>query len=303
MDEHKLKVFCTVVETKSFSRASEIIRLTQPAVSLQIQALEEIFETKLFDRSGSDITLTKAGEIFYKYAQEINSLYMSADKELDGFVTPFKGIVKIGASSTIGNYVLPAVISGFRRKFPKIDIHLVINNTKNIVDFLNAGKIDIALVEGDIKKQKLAVEKLISDEMVLIMSPLHPLAKRSTVSILEVAKEPFVIREEGSGTRQMIEKFLIRHGIQPQNLKIEFIMGSMESIKGAVEEGLGVTIISKWAVRKESKQRRLKTAKFKEEKFVRDFSILYRKSKDLSFILDKFLGFLKKYPFDKQLNS
>ena len=303
MDEHKLKVFCTVVETKSFSRASEIIRLTQPAVSLQIQALEEIFETKLFDRSGSDITLTKAGEIFYKYAQEINSLYMSADKELDGFVTPFKGIVKIGASSTIGNYVLPAVISGFRRKFPKIDIHLVINNTKNIVDFLNAGKIDIALVEGDIKKQKLAVEKLISDEMVLIMSPLHPLAKRSTVSILEVAKEPFVIREEGSGTRQMIEKFLIRHGIQPQNLKIEFIMGSMESIKGAVEEGLGVTIISKWAVRKEKKQGTLKTAKFKEEKFVRDFSILYRKSKDLSFILDKFLGFLKKYPFDKQLNS
>ena len=303
MDEHKLKVFCTVVETKSFSRASEIVRLTQPAVSLQIQALEEMFETKLFDRSGSDITLTKAVEIFYKYAQEINSLYMSADKELDGFVTPFKGIVKIGASSTIGNYVLPAVISGFRRKFPKIDIHLVINNTKNIVDLLNASKIDIALVEGDIKKQKLAVEKLISDEMVLIMSPLHPLAKRSTVSILEVAKEPFVIREEGSGTRQMIEKFLIRHGIQPQNLKIEFIMGSMESIKGAVEEGLGVTIISKWAVRKEKKQGTLKTAKFKEEKFVRDFSILYRKSKDLSFSLDKFLGFLKKYPFDKQLNS
>ncbi len=303
MDEHKLKVFCTVVETKSFSRASEIIRLTQPAVSLQIQALEEMYETKLLNRSGSDITLTKAGEIFYKYAQEINSLYMSADKELDGFVTPFKGIVKIGASSTIGNYVLPAVISGFRRKFPKIDIHLVIGNTKYIVDFLNAGSIDIALVEGDVKRQKLAVEKLISDEMVLIMSPLHPLAKRSTVSILEVAKEPFVIREEGSGTRQMIEKFLIRHGIQPQNLKIEFIMGSMESIKGAVEEGLGVTIISKWAVRKESKQRRLKTAKFKEEKFVRDFSILYRKSKDLSFILDKFLGFLKKYPFDKQLNS
>ena len=303
MDEHKLKVFCTVVETKSFSRASEIVRLTQPAVSLQIQALEEMFETKLFNRSGSDITLTKAGEIFYKYAQEINSLYMSADKELDGFVTPFKGIVKIGASSTIGNYVLPAVISEFRRKFPKIDIHLVIDNTKYIVDFLNAGNIDIALVEGDIKKQKLAVEKLISDEMVLIMSPLHPLAKRSTVSISEVAKEPFVIREEGSGTRQMIEKFLIRHGIQPQNLKIEFIMGSMESIKGAVEEGLGVTIISKWAVRKEKKQGTLKTAKFKEEKFVRDFSILYRKSKDLSFSLDKFLGFLKKYPFDKQLNS
>jgi DNA-binding transcriptional LysR family regulator len=134
------------------------------------------------------------------------------------------------------------------------------------------------------------------------MSPLHPLAKRSTVSILEVAKEPFVFREEGSGTRQMIEKFLAKYGIHPQNLKISSIMGSIESIKGAVEEEDGVSIISKWAVKKESKQGRLKTATFKE-KFARDFSVLYRRSNNLSFSLDKFLEFLKKYPFNKQLNA
>lgn len=303
MDDHKLRVFCTVAETKSFSKASEIIRLTQPAVSLQIQALEEIYGTRLFNRSGCIITLTPAGELLYKYAKEINTLYTAAEKELGAFTGQVKGVVTIGASSTIGNYVLPAVISEFRKKYLKITMHLVTANTKNIVDYLNAGGVDIALVEGEVKKQKLVVEKLIPDEMVLIMHPLHPWAKKSNVSIFDVAKEPFIFREEGSGTRQMIEKYLIKHGISPQSIKIVFVMGSTESIKSAVEEGLGVSIVSKWAAKKEIRYGTLKTASFKEDKFIRDFSLLYRKAKDTSFTLDKFLTFLKKYPFDKQLTS
>ena len=303
MDDHKLKVFCTVAETKSFSKASEIIRLTQPAVSLQIQALEEIYGTKLFNRSGCIITLTPAGEVLYKYAKEINTLYTAAEKELGAFTGQVKGVVTIGASSTIGNYVLPAVIAEFRKKYPKVAVHLVTANTKTIVDYLNAGGIDIALVEGEVKKQKLIVEKLIPDEMVLIMHPLHPWARKSIVSIFDVAKEPFIFREEGSGTRQMIEKYLIKHGISPQSIKIVFIMGSTESIKSAVEEGLGVSIVSKWAAKKEIRYGTLKTASLKEGRFMRDFSLLYRKAKDTSFTLDKFLTFLKKYPFDRQLTS
>ena len=303
MDDHKLKVFCTVAETKSFSKASEIIRLTQPAVSLQIQALEEIYGTKLFNRSGCIITLTPAGEVLYKYAKEINTLYTAAEKELGAFTGQVKGVVTIGASSTIGNYVLPAVIAEFRKKYPKVAVHLLTANTKTIVDYLNAGGIDIALVEGEVKKQKLIVEKLIPDEMVLIMHPLHPWARKSNVSIFDVAKEPFIFREEGSGTRQMIEKYLIKHGISPQSIKIVFIMGSTESIKSAVEEGLGVSIVSKWAAKKEIRYGTLKTASLKEDRFMRDFSLLYRKAKDTSFTLDKFLTFLKKYPFDRQLIS
>jgi DNA-binding transcriptional LysR family regulator len=301
MDEHKIKVFCTVAETKSFSKASSILRLTQPAVSLQIQALEETCGTKLFDRSRSVIILTKAGKILYKYAKEINSLYDTADREINKFTAPFKGIVTVGASTTIGNYILPAVISEFKKKFPKINVQLFVGNTKTVVDNLNEGNIDVALVEGDIKKQKLTVEKFISDEMVLIFSPVHPWANKSTVSILEIKKEPFISREEGSGTRQLIEKFFIKHGIHPQNIKIPFIMGSTESIKGAVEEGLGVSIVSKWAARKERKRGRLKTATFKEDKLVRDFTILYPKSKDFPFTLYKFLEYIKKFHYDKLL--
>ena len=301
MDEHKIKVFCTVAETKSFSKASAILRLTQPAVSLQIQALEEDCGTKLFDRSRSDIVLTQSGKILYKYAKEINALYASAEQELVKYVAPFKGVVTIGASSTIGNYVLPPVISEFKKKYPKSNIQLVIGNTKTTVDSLNEGNINIALVEGNIKKQKLSGEKLFSDEMVLIFPPSHPWAKRSSVSILEVKKEPFILREEGSGTRELIEKFFIKHGIHPQNIKIPFIMGSTEAIKGAVEEGLGISIVSQWAARKERHNGRLKTATFKEDKLVRDFTILSQKSKDVSFTLYKFLEFLKKYPFNKLL--
>ena len=303
MDDHKLKVFCTVAETRSFSKASEIIRLTQPAVSLQIQALEEVYGTKLFNRSGCVITLTKAGDLLYRYAKEISALYASAEKEIGEFTGHVKGIITIGASSTIGNYVLPAVISEFRKKFPEVTVQLIIGNTKTVVDYLNAGNLDIALVEGEINKQKLIKEKLIPDEMVLIMSPHHPWGKRATVSLLEVTNEPFIFREEGSGTRQMIEKYFVKHGMSPQSIKIAFIMGSTESIKSAVEEGLGVSIVSRWAAKKESRYGTLKTATFKEDRFVRDFSLLYRKAKDSSFTLDKFLSFLKKYPFERLLNS
>jgi DNA-binding transcriptional LysR family regulator len=303
MDDHKLKVFCIVAETKSFSRASEIIRLTQPAVSLQIQALEEMYGTKLFNRSGCVITLTKAGEMLYRYAKEISSLYAAAEKEIGGVTGLVKGIISVGASSTIGNYVLPSVIADFRRKFPKVGIHLQVGNTKNVIDFLNAGSVDIGLVEGDVNKQKLLMEKLIPDEMVFIMSPYHHLARKSSISIMELSKEPLIFREEGSGTRQAIEKYLAKHGISQQHLKISLIMGSTDAIKGAVEEGLGTSIMSRWAARKEVKYGSLKTAVFKEDKFVRDFSLVYKKSKEQSHTIEQFMGFLRRYPYSKLLNN
>ncbi|RJQ23029.1 MAG: LysR family transcriptional regulator [Nitrospiraceae bacterium] len=303
MDDHKLKVFCIVAETKSFSRASEIIRLTQPAVSLQIQALEEMYGTKLFNRSGCVITLTPSGELLYKYAKEINNLYEAAEKEIGGITGLVKGVITVGASSTIGNYVLPTVVSDFRKRFPKVGVHLYVGNSKSVVDFLNAGNVDIGLVEGDVNKQKLTVEKFIPDEMVLIMSPYHHLAKKASVSIMELAKEPLILREEGSGTRQAIEKYLSKHGITQQNLKISLIMGSTESIKSAVEEGLGISILSKWAARKECRYGSLKTAVFKEDKFIRDFSLVFRKSKEPSHTVEQFTGFLKRYPYSKLLGS
>ena len=302
MEDHKLKVFCTVAETKSFSKTSEIIHLTQPAVSLQIQALEEIYETKLFDRSSSMVSLTPAGEVLYKYAKDILTLYASADKVIGKLTGLVKGSITIGACSNIGNYVLPSVITDFRKTHPKIKIHLLVSNTKRVVELLNSGNIDIGIVEGDVVRQKMVVKKLISDELLVIVSPNHQWAKKKEVSISDLSKEPFIFREAGSGTRQMIEKFLSRHGISPQDMKVSIVFGSTEAIKDAVENGLGVSIISRWAARKESKYGTLRLLSLKEEKMVRDFSLIINKNSISYNALEEFLTFLKAFPFNELLS-
>ena len=302
MDDHKLKVFCTVAETKSFSKTSEIIHLTQPAVSLQIQALEEVYETKLFDRSSSTVTLTPAGEVLYKYAKDILSLYANAQKMIGELTGLVKGSISIGASSTIGNYVLPGVITDFKKNHPKIKIHLLVGNTKRVVEMLNSGNIDLGFVEGEVTRQKMVVEKILADELMLIVPAYHPWAKKKEISISELTKEPVIFREGGSGTRQMIEKFLAMHGLAPQAMKISMVLGSTEAIKEAVENGLGVSIISRWAARKENKYGTLNFLKIKEQKMMREFSLIANKSAVLSHAADEFLTYLKSYPFAKLLS-
>ncbi|GAB4389235.1 MAG: selenium metabolism-associated LysR family transcriptional regulator [Thermodesulfovibrionales bacterium] len=301
LEDHKLRVFCTVAETKSFSKASEIIHLTQPAVSLQIQALEESYETKLFDRSSNSVVLTPAGELLYNYAKEILGLYASAEKDIGEITGLVKGSISIGASTTIGNHVLPTVVSDFKKKNPKIKIHLLVGNTKRIVELLNAGNIDLGLVEGEVTRYKLMTEKLLADELVLIVSAFHPWAKKKEVSMLDIIKEPFIFREEGSGTRQVIEKYLGKRGITPQNMKITTILGSTEAIKEAVENGIGISIVSKWAVRRESRYGSIKFLKFKEAKMLRNFSLIFNKNTVTSYASDEFLAYLRTYPFARLL--
>lgn len=302
MEDHKLKVFCTVAETKSFSKTSEIIHLTQPAVSLQIQAIEEKYETKLFDRSSSTVTLTPAGETLYKYAKEILALYASAEKTIGKQTGILKGCITIGAGSNIGNYILPSIITEFKSVHPKVKIYLIVGNTKRVIELLGAGNINLGLVEGDAVKQKMITKKLLSDELSLIVSPEHSWVKKREVSIADLIKEPFILREAGSGTRQMIEKILGRHGVTINDMKISSILGSTEAIKDAVENGLGVSIISRWAARKESKYGTLKLLNLKEEKMVRDFSLIVHKNSVSSGSLEEFINFLKSYPYDKLLS-
>jgi len=302
MEDHKLKVFCTVAETKSFSKTSEIIHLTQPAVSLQIQALEEVYETKLFDRSSSTVTLTPAGEVLYKFAKEILHLYANVEKVIGEMTGLVKGSISIGASSTIGNYVLPVLITDFKKTHPKIKVHMLVGNSKRVVELLNSGNVDLGLVEGEVTRQKMAIEKILSDELLLIVPSYHPWAKKKEISISELTKEPFIIREGGSGTRQMIEKFFALHGIAPQDMRISMVLGSTVAIKEAVENGLGVSIVSRWAARKEVKYGSLCLIRIKEQKMIREFSLVTNKGSVSSHAVDEFLTYLKSYPFTKLLS-
>lgn len=301
MEDHKLKVFCTVAETKSFSKTSEIIHLTQPAVSLQIQALEELYETKLFDRSSGSINLTPAGEILYKYAKQILTLYAEAAKEISKITGLIKGCVKIGAGTTVGNYILPAVAVDFKKRHPKIRVSISIGNARKILEMLNSSMIDFGIISEMPGKNKFSIESIISDELCVICSSEHPLTNQKSVSIYDVIKEPFVIREEGSSTRVIIEKFLAENGLSVSDLHISLILGSTGSIKEAVERGTGLSIVSKWAIRKEISCGNLRVLKLKEGKITRDFYIVLPKNTILSPAVEEFIAYLKNYPYSDLL--
>lgn len=307
MYDHKLRVFCTVAETNSFSKASEIVNRTQPAVSLQIQALEDEYGIKLFDRSNNTVVMTEAGSHFYKYAKEILSLYSDLEKRMGEITNSARGNPSIGASSTIGNYLLPSVIVAINKRYPRIKVNLQVGNTRMVINLLDSGNIDIGLVEGEVQRQKIEVEKLLSDELVLIMPPSHPWAKRKDVSISKLITEPFIIREEGSGTRQMIEKVLQKKNLSLQGFKKTFVLGSTEAIKAAVADGMGLAVVSAWAARKEVRYGILKTITFNDIRFLRDFYLICRKGnilrrEDNRHALEQILGFLKTYPFEDPLS-
>ncbi len=275
--------------------------MTQPAVSLQVQAMEELYETRLFDRSGNSINMTPAGEILYKRAKEILALYAEAQKNISEITGSIKGSLSIGASSTIGNYLLPSIIAAFKKKVPQVSISLVVSNTKIITERLNAGEVDIALVEGDVSKQRFSVDTLLADELVVIMSPAHAWAERRNIPAMDIIKEPLIMREEGSGTRQVILKYLEEHGIKRDDLKVSLVLGSTESIKSAVEEGVGISIVSAWAARQSIKHGVLKAMTFKDIKFNRNFSIISPKRNYCTHTAREFLNFLKVYPIKHPL--
>ncbi len=294
-----MKLFCVVAETRSFSKTSKIAHLSQPAVSYQIQALEEFFETKLFDRSGGEITLTTAGEILYHQARHILDHYNDIEKDIRKISGAIKGDFTIGASTSVGNHVLPKVIIAFKKKHPKVKIGMLVGNTKRIEDLLRSGLVDVGLVAGDCMGGKMKREKIMSDELVLIVSKDHPWTKKKNISILDIFKEPFILREEGSGTRQRIEEYLSAHGINIHEMHVVLVLGSTASIKEAVEAGIGVSIVSKWAVLREAASGQLKILTFREGPIQRDLSLLIPTGKHLSNTIEEFLLFVRKYPFEE----
>jgi len=296
MDDHKLKVFCSVAETKSFSKASKAMYLTQPAISLQIRSLEEDLGTKLFSRSNKSVSLTETGEILYRHAKKILAYYGAIEKEINEATGLVKGKLMIGASTTLATYYLPNVIVDFKKSYPDILIDFERGNTRKIIDSLLHTRIDLGLVEGVVNDHRLEVEKMDSDELLLIVNSDHPWADRQDISIHEIIDQPYIMREEGSGTRQVVESTLARAGIHAEQLNIAMLLGSTEAIKTAVENGLGISIISGWAVQKEVKFGVLRALSFKDIRFKRDFSLVYQKKSFRTQPAEKFIELLNRTP-------
>ncbi len=297
MIDHKLKLFCLIVQTGSFSKAAEMTGLTQPGVSRQIQTLEDVYNARLLNRQGGTVTLTRAGERLYKYAEEINSHFTVINNKIRSLSSTIDNTIRIGSCHTMGNFILPDIATNFNNINPDITIDLKINAVNDVIKNLHDRKLDVALVNGDIKKDNLIVNKLFSDEMVLIMLKTHKLSAKKMISILDIMNEPFIINTNCTSTEKIFENYLSNKGLSTSNLHIVLKTGTIESAKRAVKCGMGVSIIPKCSVTKNRENGKTTTTSFREGKLTNNYSLVYRKNRDYSPVSFKFIKYLSSYPF------
>lgn len=296
-----MKVFITVAEKRNFSKAAKVLNLTQPAVSFQIQMLEQYYGTILFDRVNRNITLTAAGELLLEYALHMENLKDQLEKEMQELTGKVSGQLLIGASTTIGEYILPYIVGGFKKQFPEVNVSLDVSNTEVIENKVLNSTLDIGLVEGEVKGKDLLIEDFLDDELVLVTPPDHPLVQKGQITVLELKEYPFISREKGSGTRYETEKTLKKAGFNPDNLNIIMELGSTTAIKSVVASGLGVSIISKWAAKEMVKLNKMTIIPIKDIKFRRKFIVIFNKNKFRIQAVDEFLKYLKSAEVNKIL--
>ena len=251
MSDRRLKTFYTVARLLSFTRAAKVLHLTQPAVTSQIRQLENCYKTRLFDRTHNRVFLTESGAKVYEYARKIFDLYHELEAEISRISGDLTGPVTIAASNTIAVYMLPRMLREFRVYHPEMSLRLKVTNTEGVVEMVEGGVADLGIVEGPVANRSLCVEMCKMDELVAITPPKHALLHSSRVRAAQVLQHPFIIREEGSGTREVIMTYLHSQRINVSRINIVMEFGSLEAIKAAVESGMGVSILSRETIHKE----------------------------------------------------
>lgn len=252
MADRRLKVFYTVARLLSFTKAAETLHMTQPAVTFQVRQLEEHFDTRLFDRTHNRVTLTDVGQVVYEVAERIFELYDEMERRVREMTGEMGGSLNIGASTTIAENMLPALLGQFKKKHPDINLRLKVGNTEAVVSMVEHNAIDLGIVEGTVSNKNLLVEHCRNDELVVIMPPDHPLARYQSLSVDQLMAYQFICREEGSGTREAILHYLAEQGY-PDGWSVCMELGSPEAIKGAVQAGMGLSVMSKVGISKELK--------------------------------------------------
>lgn len=293
MADRRLQVFHTVARLMSFTKAAEALHMTQPAVTFQVRQLEEQFNTRLFDR-GRRISLTDAGARVFEYADRIFALYAEMEQGVRELTGDISGSLTVGASTTIAEYMLPTLLGEFKSRYPEIAIHLKVSNSDGIVSMVERNAIDLGVVEAPVSNRNLVVEHCKHDELVVIVPPVHELASEGPVACRRLVDYPFICREEGSGTREVINDYLGDLLGGDGGLKIAMELGSPEAVKGAVEVGMGVSIVSKATVQKELKLGTLVALRL-EPPLLRPFSFVHQKHKFRLRLMEELLDFARAY--------
>jgi DNA-binding transcriptional LysR family regulator len=301
MADRRLQVFYTVARLLSFTKAAETLHMTQPAVTFQVRQLEDHFDTRLFDRTHNRVALTEAGHKAYESAEQIFSLYAEMENTVKELTDDVSGALTMGASTTIAEYMLPALLRGFTLEFPDINLKLKVSNTEGIVSMIENSMIDLGVVEGPVSNKNLLVEVCRVDQLVVVVPPGHEIADRKSIPLEEVMNFPFICREEGSGTREVIMDHMVKLGIDRNNLNVSLELGSPESIKGAVEAGMGISIASLATLEKELKLGTLVAVRL-DPPMEREFSFVRQRQKFRLRAMEKLLDYARAYCIDAANN-
>lgn len=292
MNITNFKVFKTLAETGSLAKTSKQLALSQPTINHTIYLLEEHYGAKLIDRSNKKLKLTRFGEVLNRYVADILSLIEQSENHIENMVGELSGNLSLGASHTIAENILPKIMGMFNHDYPEVNIHLEVTNTQHIVNHIIENKLDLGLIEGPVLHDDITSKPFMQDELLVVLPYNHPLAIKKNLTLKELASLPFVLREEGSGTRVVMETALQKAGLNPEDLNTVMELGNTQAVIGAVEAGLGATILSKLAVSKEIQLKTVKTCKIANVSIVRNFSLITNKSKTISPVCETFLSFI-----------
>lgn len=301
MDLWQLKVFTSVVNQKSFSRAGKNIHISQPTVSSHIKELEEHFNCRLLDRLGREVMPTKAGQILYSYANKLLSLKDETESAISDFLGNIKGELIIGGSTIPAGYIIPKIIGPFAASFPDVFINMRAGDTAEIINNILNGEMETGIVGAMVEHPEISQEKLVDDEMKLIIPASHKWAGQKQINCSLLFTEPFIAREEGSGTWESITESMGESGFIPEDLKIIARMGNTASVIQGIINNAGVSILSTIAVEDAVNTGRLKALSVKGLNLKRGFYITTHKKRTLSPISQAFIKFIKDFGFGSNL--
>lgn len=292
MNLHHLRIFYTVAQRRSITAAAADLLLSQPAVSLQLKALEKELGLPLFERGGPKLRLTQAGEVLYRSAVSILHAKDEAERAITELRDGTKGRLILGAGTTGGMYVLPRIVQAYKGLWPETEIVLQVGTTDQILEKLLQNVLDMGMAGGPIEDRRLTVETICTDELVLIAAPSHPIAALGKVTLKDLGGVPFIVPEAGSGTRQLVERKLREAGVL---LRIAMQLPGTEGVKRAVEAGLGVGMVSRFAIEAECLAGVLRTVPIEGWRLTRSMCLVYRSQKYFSPARERFREFAKSY--------
>ena len=272
MNNEALKTFVTLAEVKNFTKTAELLLMSQPSVSLHIKNLEKEFQTQLFLRSPKFLKITPTGEILYDRAKQIITIYEQTKQDILEQHNIIKGELKIGASFTIGEYILPSLLIDLQKDYPDLELQVIIGNTEEIVQSVRLFQVDIGLIEGQTNEKELSVHPFLQDELFIISSNDHKLANKNDVTITDLQNQSWITRELGSGTGEYLNHVIRSNGLKVKSL---LTISSNQGIKETVINGMGLSLLSRSVIERDVQHKNLSIIKLKNHSFNRTLSYVY----------------------------